>query len=306
MVEVTNFSKAYGDFLAVDDISFRVERGEILALLGPNGAGKSTTIKSICCFLAPSKGDIRILGKSVRENPDEVKKMIGYLPESAPLYGDMLVYDFLSYVAQIKRVEDSSKKVLEIADLCGIKSRLSSPIGNLSKGLKQRVGIAQALLGDPEILILDEPTSGLDPNQISEVRSVIREIGKKKTVILSTHILSEVEATCDRSVILNKGKIVLDGSVRNLFSMQNAEVTLDIDLLDANEEEIRRTFMKTSLVKDIKIEKNKELVHLELTMPASGDYRREVYDLVKRQPWILVKFQQRRRSLEEIFRDLTL
>ncbi|MBW2434006.1 MAG: ATP-binding cassette domain-containing protein, partial [Deltaproteobacteria bacterium] len=218
MIQVENLTKYYHTLCAVDQINFNIEKGEILGLLGPNGAGKTTTLRMLTGYLQPSSGNIRVKGLSIDKHTLEIKKILGYLPESAPLYHDMLVFDYLNYVAAIRQINGNQKmaRIRHLADLCGINEVMHQPIGELSKGYKQRVGLAHAMMNDPEVLILDEPTSGLDPNQIVEIRKIIKEIGQQKTIILSTHILSEAEATCDRIVIISQGKIVADGSAENL------------------------------------------------------------------------------------------
>jgi ABC-2 type transport system ATP-binding protein len=218
MIHVENLTKYYNQLCAVDQINFDIQKGEILGLLGPNGAGKTTTLRMLTGYLQPSSGSINIKGLSIDKHVLEIKKLLGYLPESAPLYHDMLVFDYLKYVAAIREIDSEKKlpRIRQLADLCGINEVMSQPIGELSKGYKQRVGLAHAMMNDPEVLIFDEPTSGLDPNQIVEIRKIIKEIGKEKTIILSTHILSEAEATCDRIVIINQGQIVADGSTENL------------------------------------------------------------------------------------------
>jgi ABC-2 type transport system ATP-binding protein len=214
MIHVQNLVKLYGDFIAVDGISFDIKKGEIVGFLGPNGAGKTSTMRVLTCYLPATSGEVTINGYDAFEDPYHVKKSIGYLPENAPLYLDMKVEEYLDYVADIRGISPSQRKkrILEIAHRTGLTPRLRQEIGHLSKGFRQRVGLAQALIHDPEVLILDEPTSGLDPNQIIEIRSLIKEIGKQKTIIFSTHILSEAEATCDRLFIINKGRIVASGT----------------------------------------------------------------------------------------------
>ena len=218
MIQVENLTKYYDDVRAVDQINFDIQKGEITGLLGPNGAGKTTTLRMLTGFLRPTSGSIQVKDYSIETQALEIKKILGYLPESAPLYHDMLVYDYLNYVANIRQIPATDKlsRIRELADLCGLNEVMHKPIAELSKGYKQRVGLAHAMMDDPEILILDEPTSGLDPNQIVEIRDIIRRIGKEKTVILSTHILSEAEATCDRVIIIDKGSIVADDTVDGL------------------------------------------------------------------------------------------
>ena len=215
MIEVSHVSRNFGDFRAVNDVSFSIPTGQIVGLLGPNGAGKTTTMRMITGFLAPSSGKITIDGIDVNEKPVEAKKKIGYMPESAPLYGEMIVEDYLVYIAKIYG-QNPEEKVPALCAECGLKEVMSKNISELSRGNRQRVALAHALMNDPEILILDEPTSGLDPNQVEDVRAIIREIGKTRTVIVSTHILSEVETICSRAIIISGGKLVADSSIEEL------------------------------------------------------------------------------------------
>ena len=215
MIEVSHVSRNFGDFRAVNDVSFSIPTGQIVGLLGPNGAGKTTTMRMITGFLAPSSGTITIDGINIEENPVAGKRKIGYMPESAPLYGDMIVEDYLKYIAQMQGV-NPDEKLPKLCQECGLKEVMSKNISELSRGNRQRVSFAHALMRVPEILILDEPTSGLDPNQVEDVRAIIREIGKTRTVIVSTHILSEVETICSRAIIISGGKLVADSSIENL------------------------------------------------------------------------------------------
>ncbi len=215
MIEVSHVSRNFGDFRAVNDVSFSIPTGQIVGLLGPNGAGKTTTMRMITGFLSPSSGTVKIDGIDICENPVEAKKKIGYMPESAPLYGEMIVEDYLRYIADIYG-QNPEEKVPALCAECGLKEVMSKNISELSRGNRQRVALAHALMNDPEILILDEPTSGLDPNQVEDVRAIIREIGKTRTVIVSTHILSEVETICSRAIIISGGKLVADSSIEEL------------------------------------------------------------------------------------------
>ena len=235
-IVVENLTKRYGNQKAVDNISFRVKTGEVLGFLGPNGAGKTTTMKAITTFLAPDEGTVRVGEFSIDENPEDVKKHIGYLPESNPLYEEMPVIDYLRFVAEIQGIEKDKidDKIREVINTCGISAEKHKRIVELSKGYKQRVGLAQALIHDPEVLILDEPTTGLDPNQIIEIRELIKKIGKEKTVILSSHILAEVEATCDRIMIINKGKIVADGTAADLRKKAQGKEILKVTVEDGD------------------------------------------------------------------------
>ena len=232
MITADGLTKFYGTQCAVDHIDLDIKKGEIVGLLGPNGAGKTTTLRMLTGYLRPSSGNIRIKDYNINDNPLEIKKLMGYLPESAPLYNEMLAYDYLKYVALIRNIEKDriETRLKEVAGLCGINEVMHKPIDTLSKGYKQRVGLAHAMMDDPEILILDEPTSGLDPNQIVEIRDIIREIGKEKTVILSTHILSEAEATCDRIIIINRGRIAADQTIDELKDSMSKEFLINISL----------------------------------------------------------------------------
>ncbi|MEI6126579.1 MAG: ATP-binding cassette domain-containing protein, partial [Pseudomonadota bacterium] len=223
MIEVENLSKSYGTTKALQNISFRIEKGEVVGFLGPNGAGKSTTMRILTCYLAADSGTARIAGLDINKSPVEVKRRIGYLPENNPLYMDMGVRDYLSFIAKMRKIPSSSikEKVARAVHTCGLESMASKDIGELSKGYRQRLGLAQALIHDPEVLILDEPTIGLDPHQIIEIRNLIKGIGREKTVILSSHILPEVSATCDRVLIISKGKIAGSGTPEELAALSS-------------------------------------------------------------------------------------
>ncbi len=233
---VENLVKKYGSQIAVDNISFKVNTGEVLGFLGPNGAGKTTTMKAITTFLSPDSGNVFVGKNSIRQNPDEIRKNIGYLPESNPLYEEMPVIDYLKFVAELQGISKNNMEdsLLSVIDTCGLESEKHKKINELSKGYKQRVGLAQALIHNPEVLILDEPTTGLDPNQIVEIRDLIRKIGREKTVILSSHILAEVEATCDRILIINKGKIVADGTTKDLRQQAKGSNVLRIKIEESD------------------------------------------------------------------------
>ena len=228
MIEVSHVSRNFGTFRAVNDVSFSIPTGQIVGLLGPNGAGKTTTMRMITGFLAPTEGQILIDGKDITQAPVESKKKIGYMPESAPLYGEMIVEDYLKYIAQMQGV-NADEKVPLLCKECGLKEVMSKNISELSRGNRQRVSLAHALMHDPEILILDEPTSGLDPNQVEDVRAIIREIGKTRTVIISTHILSEVETICSRAIIISGGKVVADSSIENLKNSIGSSTTVFVE-----------------------------------------------------------------------------
>jgi ABC-2 type transport system ATP-binding protein len=311
MIHVENLTKYFDDFCAVDQINLDIQKGEILGLLGPNGAGKTTTLRMLTGFLNPTSGDIRVKDYSIDEHTLEIKTLLGYLPESAPLYHDMLVFDYLDYVANIRSIGKDKKmpRLRQLADLCGINEVMHKPISQLSKGYKQRVGLAHAMMNDPEILILDEPTSGLDPNQIVEIRDIIKEIGKTKTIILSTHILSEVEATCDRVVILNQGKIAADQTTEELRQGADGEYTINISLLDADLESVKTelgSFDQVTFQEALdKKSEDESALHVRLKCKASSDLRGDIYRKIKQTDWTLLEFHQETQSLEDIFRQLT-
>ncbi|MCQ2299301.1 MAG: ATP-binding cassette domain-containing protein [Bacteroidales bacterium] len=223
MIQIQNVTKLYGDQRAVDNVSFTVNEGEIVGLLGPNGAGKSTLMKIITCFLPPTEGTVNVCGYSIFDQPIEVRRQIGYLPEQNPLYHEMYVREFLRFIAGIYKLDNVKDRVEEIIRAVGLTPESNKKIGALSKGYKQRVGLAQALIHDPKVLILDEPTTGLDPNQLEEIRSLVRQVGKSKVVLLSTHIMQEVEAMCTRAIIINHGKIVSDQPMADLKANQLTE-----------------------------------------------------------------------------------
>jgi len=309
MIQVNNLTKNYGDLCAVDQISLEIQTGEILGLLGPNGAGKTTTLRMLTGFLQPTSGRIRVKDYSIEEHPLQVKKILGYLPESAPLYHDMLVFDYLNYVANIREIDRHQKisRIRQLADLCGINEVMHQPISELSKGYKQRVGLAHAMMSDPEILVLDEPTSGLDPNQIAEIRQIIKRIGKEKTIILSTHILSEAEATCDRVVIINRGKIVADGSTESLKDSVSDKKRIHIALQNTNFKTVDSALSAVEGVTQIfRISETDSQLDLRIDCRSAMDLRPEIYNTIKQTDWILLNFHQETQTLESIFRELTI
>lgn len=310
MIHIEGLTKYYNDFCAVDHISLDIRKGEIIGLLGPNGAGKTTTLRMLTGYFQPSSGSIRVKDFSVAENPLEVKKCIGYLPESAPLYHNMIVYDYLAYVADVWGFAEEGRisRIRKLSDLCGLEDIMHKTIGELSKGLKQRVGIAHAMMSDPEILILDEPTSGLDPNQIVEIRKIIKEIGKEKTIILSTHILSEAEATCDRIIIINKGKIVADGSTETIKRSQDSGNTINLSLKHGVFDTVDEKIKNIQGVKDVKRKPSdsEDILNIAVSCSNNMDLREDVYNVIKNNPWIILEFYQESTSLENIFRNLTM
>ena len=306
MITVKNLSKNFGDIRAVRGISFEVKKQEVVGFLGPNGAGKSTTMRMITTFLEPNEGEILIDNLDVMKNAIETRKKIGYLPEDAPIYKDMDVIEYLRYIADIRDLENVNPRISEIAELCGITKELYRSVGELSKGYRQRVGLAQAMIHDPEILILDEPTSGLDPNQIIEIRELIRKLGEERTVILSTHILPEVQATCDRAMIINKGLIVADDTIENLKSSAANESSYKVELIAPSD---KASSLLTDIVgiENVKFNagsKENSTVFSFITA-GSQDPREEIFRKVVDNDWILLEMSRQRIGLEDVFRQLT-
>jgi ABC-2 type transport system ATP-binding protein len=304
MITVQGITKQFGDITAVDNISFSIKEGEITGLLGPNGAGKTTTLRMLTCYLKPDRGTITIGNYTVDNDSVDIRRIVGYLPESAPVYGDMLVYDYLSFIAEVRGITDE-KRIEEIGALCGINDVMHQIIGELSKGYRQRVGLAQSMIHDPEILILDEPTSGLDPNQIIEIRNLIREIGKKKTIILSTHILPEVEATCDRVIIIDRGSIVADDRTEILQSAAGGEVSVTVRITGADFARLKGELVKLPGVTRVDQLPDADLAAAQVTTGGSADIRPEIFRMVSGMGWVLYEMVQEQRSLERVFRDLT-
>lgn len=304
-IVVENLTKQYGVQKAVNDISFEVKTGEVVGFLGPNGAGKSTTMKMITCYMAPTSGDIRLDGVSVLEQPEEVKKKIGYLPENNPLYTDMPIVEYLRFAAEIQGVEPAKipTRIGEMIDMCGLGLEKHKKINELSKGYRQRVGIAQAMIHDPEVLILDEPTTGLDPNQIIEIRKLIKELGKEKTVILSSHILSEVEATCDRILIINRGNIVADGSSENLRHQAQGQELLTVSI-EAEGAEVEAALRDLASVEKVTPLDGKAGFYQVQSKPEKAS-RKAIFDLCVDKKWYLMEMTGIETRLEDVFRDLT-
>lgn len=305
-IVIENLTKRFGVQKAVDNISLKVATGEILGFLGPNGAGKTTTMKIITSYIAPDEGKVFIGGKLLSDNQVELKKHIGYLSENNPLYEDMPVIDFLSFCAELHGIEKSriATRVVEMIRITGLDREKHKKIGELSKGYQQRVGLAQAMIHDPEILILDEPTSGLDPNQIMEIRKLIRELGREKTVILSTHILPEVEATCDRIFIINKGRIVADGTAESLRKQAQGSNILRVKIEDGDPDQIFKSLQaikSVSMVDFADRKLNRFTIHC-----SSADVNREIFRLCTAKNWVLTEMTPFETKLEDIFRELTM
>jgi ABC-2 type transport system ATP-binding protein len=305
-IKLENLTKVYGYQKAVDDISFEVKTGEILGFLGPNGAGKTTTMKAITCYLTPDEGDVKIGGASVLLNPEKVKKHIGYLPENNPLYADMPVIDYLRFVAELQNIpQDKIRgRIWEMITICGLKGEKHKKIRELSKGYKQRVGLAQALIHDPQILILDEPTTGLDPNQIVEIRELIRKIGKEKTVILSSHILAEVEATCDRIIIINKGKIVADGTSDELRRQAKGDEIIKIQILDGDKNDIFRSLQNLDSIALVDLLNPAENL-FEVISKKGMASAKDIFSLCAAHGWYIGQLTPVETKLEDVFREVT-
>lgn len=310
-ITVRNLTKFYGQEKAIDDISFDVKTGEILGFLGPNGAGKTTTMKIITCYMPPTSGTVDVDGFSIADHSLEVRRKIGYLPEMNPLYLDMNVVEYLQYSAQLFGIGNDVLKgrLKEMVEVCGIGDVRHKDIGELSKGYRQRVGLAQAMIHDPEVLILDEPTSGLDPNQIVEIRNLIRKLGRAKTVILSTHILSEVQATCDRIIIINEGSIVADGSPDQLQSEFHGAEVLRVELRAEVGNVMTDLFpllKELPYVEHVTYDESKGSHHrFTLTAARGSDIRESVFRAAVERRWILLEMTRKGTSLEEVFHKLT-
>jgi ABC-2 type transport system ATP-binding protein len=296
-IEVKNLYKYYGEQAAVRDVSFSVKKGEIVAFLGPNGAGKSTTMKIMTGFMPASQGEVYISGKKVDIDKLDTRQIIGYLPENNPLYTDMYVREYLEFVGRIYKIKNLKARVAEMISAVGLEVEQHKKIGALSKGYRQRVGLAQAIIHDPEVLILDEPTTGLDPNQLVEIRELIRNIGKEKTVLLSTHIMQEVEAICDRVIIISKGQIVADDTAKTLqqeLEHQTVYVEFDAQITKAQLSKIPGVSKVEALEKGWLIE--------SVTL---DDLRKAVAQHAQKENWLILTLRVDQKSLEEVFKELT-
>ena len=305
MIEINNLVKKYGDHVAVDDLSLTVEPGKIYGFLGPNGAGKSTTMNIITGYLGATSGEVKINGHDIFKEPEEAKKCIGYLPEIPPLYVDMTVREYLDFVAELKKLEKSLRKryVEEAMDTTGITDVGNRMIRNLSKGYRQRVGFAQAILGYPDIIILDEPTVGLDPKQIIEIRELIKKLGEKHTVILSSHILTEISAVCDHVFIISKGKLVASDATENLVSLmsgvQEIEVTVRTDVANAQKE-----LAAISEISKVEV-KNEDAGELVVYAKKGADVREDVFRILAEKHFAVLEMHTIEKSLEDVFLELT-
>ncbi len=299
-VKVVEISKVYGKQNALDGVSFEVNAGEVLGFLGPNGAGKSTMMKILTCFIPQTSGTAFVCGHDVNEEPLEVKKCVGYLPENNPLYHDMYVKEYLEFIAGIQGLKGSkTARVKEMIGMTGLEVEQHKKIGALSKGYRQRVGLAQALIHDPKVLILDEPTSGLDPNQLTEIRSLIKNIGKEKTVIFSTHIMQEVTAICSRVVIINKGKIVADDPIEVLkqHAVSKAVISVEFDAPTS-----KTALKKIAGVSEVELIKDNQW---QLYSDAETDIRKELFNFAIENKLAIITIKKEEQNLEEIFHELT-
>src|SRR3989339_520712 len=308
MIEIKNLTKRFGNTVILDNINLEVKKGEILGFLGPNGAGKSTTMKIITSFWSPTSGSIKIDGLDVTADSLKTRTKIGYLPETVPLYDDMRVYEYLKFIAEVRGIakEDMKKRLKEVVEACGLKKVLLKPIEELSKGYRQRVGLAQAIMHEPDILILDEPTTGLDPNQIKEIRDLIKKIGKEKTVIFSTHILSEVSATCDRIIIINGGKIVGEGTPKELARKAGSQEVVYVKIKGPKENVLDKLKEMENVEKVERKDKESDDVYgYEITPKEGVDLREYLSMTIMGAGWSILEFNKKTVSLEDIFRELT-
>jgi len=306
LLSLENVSKRFGSVTAVDDVSFSVDRGQVVGFLGPNGAGKSTTMRMINQYFEPDAGAVTLEGKPLGEIPREAKRRIGYLPENNPLYSDMLVTDYLRFVAELRELggPELDRAIDYAVASTGIAEVFYRPIGELSKGYRQRVGLAQAILNRPDLLVLDEPTEGLDPNQRVEIRRLIEDLGKEHTVILSTHVLPEVQHTCTRLLVIHQGKIAADGPVEQLMAQASGAVQVSVEVEGAGVVDDVSKLKGVTRVNESHQEANGR-VSMVLTAEGSADVRPAIFELAKAREWRLYELHQETRSLEDVFQELT-
>ena len=309
MIRVNRLTKMYGDQAAVDTVSFEIANGEIVGFLGPNGAGKTTTMKIITCFMPATSGTVEVDGLDVFDHSFEVRKKIGYLPETAPLYPEMNVLEYLEFVQAVRRMPIAKRRsrLKDMIELCGLGDVVYKDIGELSKGYRQRVGLAQAIIHDPEILILDEPTIGLDPNQVVEIRRLIAELGHKKTLVLCTHILSEAEAVCSRVLIINRGKIVADGTPDTLRAGLQGRQRLLVQV--KGDGDLDGVVQRLAALPEAQVESRATVepgtISIVLTGGKDRDLREDVFRTVASAGAVLLEMRREVQSLEDVFRDLT-
>ncbi|MDE3258228.1 MAG: ATP-binding cassette domain-containing protein [Gemmatimonadota bacterium] len=307
MIRVENLVKNYGDVQAVRDISFQVNDGEILGFLGENGAGKSTTLKVMTGYLSATAGDVFVDDMNIVDDSLEIRRRVGYLPELNPLYGEMIVYDLLSFIATIRRMEGRAfRQALDrVVEQCGLAGVVHRAVQECSKGYKQRIGLATAMLHDPDILILDEPVTGLDPNQIVEIRELIRSLGREKTLIMSSHILQEIEATVDRIIIIHNGEIVADGLREELMSSFRGQTQLTLEVKQAEEESVQGLPEQLQGVSLSDTAENNGSRTLVLEYDRDTDPRERIFHYAREQGWVILEMSQARVQLEDVFRNLT-
>ncbi len=307
MIRTDSLTKIYGNQKAVDDVSFEVQNGEILGFLGPNGAGKTTTMKMITCYMPPTSGNIYIDDLNVYDDALEIRKRIGYLPENTPLYEEMGVLEYLDFIADVRSIEKGDKKnaIERVVAECGLSGVVHKDISELSKGYRQRVGLAQAIIHDPEILILDEPTTGLDPNQIIEIRNLIKKLGEKKTVIFSTHILQEVQATCDRVLIIHQGKIAAQGTPEELQASVKGQQLIHLALKGAKEKKAADILAGIENVTVKNTRSSGEVTFVDLAVTSATDHRELIFDTIVNNKWKILEMTPTQMSLEDVFRKLT-
>ena len=307
MIQIDNLSKNYGDVQAVNSISFSLGDGEIVGFLGANGAGKSTTLKMITGYISPTSGNVHIGDKNIIDNCIEIQKMVGYLPELNPLYAEMKVHEYLKFHASIREITGSkfTEALKRVVKECSLQGVVHRTVGNCSKGYKQRIGLAAAMIHDPKILILDEPVTGLDPNQIVEIRGLIKKLGKEKLVLMSSHILQEIQATVDRIIIIDEGKIVADGTSDELISGAQGMTQLNLEISNANENSIQdmKATMPGLNIKNIS--KNGENFKVHLEYSSGTDPRKDIFKHAVEQSWVLTEMTVTEKNLEDIFRNLT-
>ena len=308
MVKIDNLSKYYDDVKAVKSISFTAQPGEILGFLGANGAGKSTTLKVVSGYLSPTKGNVYVNDLNIQDNSLEIRKQIGYLPELNPLYTDMKVYDILKFSAQVRGITGHKfQKALDrVIHQCGLEGIIHKLVGACSKGYKQRVGLAMSIIHDPSILILDEPVTGLDPNQIVEIRELIKNLGKEKTIIMSSHILQEIQATVDRIVIINLGTIVADGTRDELMASLEGQTLLTMEIINGSHKTVESMSEKidTLNIKNIEDVDGKYIIKMEY--PADSDPREQIFDYAMKSNWKILEMSPNKANLEDVFRNLTM
>jgi ABC-2 type transport system ATP-binding protein len=309
MIQARELSKRFGVVRALDKVSFEVRRGEVVGFLGPNGAGKSTTMRILTCFIAPTTGSAKVNGHDVFDASLDVRRSIGYLPQRAPLYTDMTVWDYLKFAADIRGLDDAAfrKSLKKVVEVCGLAQSLGKEIGTLSHGYRQRVGLGQALIHDPPILILDEPTSDLDPNEKAEVLRYIKEIGKDRTILLSTHNLNEVEEACERAIIVSKGRVVADGNLDEIRSKTGrVRYTVTVDDAGENPDSLLEALKTVSGIQSVRrLSTSEKAYKFELSGPQDGDLRAEISKLVTSKGWTLLELRREAQSLDAVFRDLT-